>query len=117
MTMQVLMLRNRMVDGVLLASGSTQTVSDEDGAYLVANEWATRTDGVPDQRITGDGAASDITDITRDAAGNITGYTEGGVAYVLDYDSDGRVSTITGGGRTETVTYDATGEVAGVTTQ
>lgn len=52
MTMQVLMLRNRMVDGVLLASGSTQTVSDEDGAYLVANEWATRTDGVPDRVIT-----------------------------------------------------------------
>lgn len=117
MSMQVLMLRHRMVNGVLLASGSTQTVTDSDGAYLVASGWATRTDGVPDQRITGDAAASDITDITRDASGNYIGYTEGGVAYVIDYDSQGRVSTITGGGRTETVTYDAAGEVAGVTTQ
>ncbi len=53
MSMQVLMLRNRMVNGVLLASGSTQTVADDVGAYLVASGWATRVDGVPDRVITG----------------------------------------------------------------
>lgn len=69
MSMQILMLRNRMVNGVLLASGSTQTVADSDGAYLVASGWATRVDGVPDRVITGSVDVPTI-DSTTGALGN-----------------------------------------------
>lgn len=91
MTMQVLMLRNRMVDGVLLASGSTQTVSDEDGAYLVANEWATRTDGVPDRII----SANVANPITGPAATVPCALNPAGVVWSLLVTSADDADTVT----------------------
>lgn len=91
MTMQVLMLRNRMVDGALLAAGSTQTVSDEDGAYLVANEWATRKDGVPDRVI----SMNVANPITGPAAAVPCALNPAGVVWSLRVTSSDGADTVT----------------------
>lgn len=118
MTMQVLMLRNRMVDGVLLASGSTQTVSDEDGAYLVANEWATRTDGVPDRVITDsvdvptiDPTTGTLVNPSTGDPAKISGYVPlalSGATLTLDSTHLSRLCQVTTGASDSTVTLPAT---------
>lgn len=59
---------------------------------------------------------NNLSNITKNSNGDITGYTLDGTAYTITYDSSDRVTTITGGGKTQTVSYDSSGDVTGVTT-
>ena len=47
------------------------------------------------------------------ANGQLTGYTEDGIAYAITYNANGTLNTITGGGTTGTVSYN-NGSVTGI---
>ncbi|SDH08771.1 YD repeat-containing protein [Paraburkholderia phenazinium] len=55
----------------------------------------------------GDGAWTPgaVSGLTYNGAGQLTGYTEDGIAYELAYNTDGTLNTITGGGSVGTVSY------------
>lgn len=63
----------------------------------------------------GDGtwAPGAISDLTFNGSGQLSGYTEDGIAYALAYNGDGTLNTITGGGSVGTVSYNA-GAVTGI---
>jgi YD repeat-containing protein len=46
-----------------------------------------------------------VSGLTYNGSGQLTGYTEDGIAYVLTYNTDGTLNTITGGGSVGTVSY------------
>lgn len=61
------------------------------------------------------GAATPVSNITRNADGTVSGYTWGGVNYAVTYHPSGfGIQTITGGGKTTTVSYSASGQITGV---
>jgi YD repeat-containing protein len=55
----------------------------------------------------GDGtwAPGAVSGLTYNGAGQLTGYTEDGIAYELAYNTDGTLNTITGGGSVGTCSY------------
>lgn len=55
----------------------------------------------------GDGtwAAGAVSGLTYNGSGQLTGYTEDGIAYELAYNGDGTLNTITGGGSVGTLSY------------
>ncbi|MGF6963035.1 YD repeat-containing protein [Paraburkholderia sp. WC7.3g] len=63
----------------------------------------------------GDGtwAAGAVSGLTYNGSGQLTGYTEDGIAYALAYNGDGTLNTITGGGSVGTVAY-SNGAVTGI---
>jgi YD repeat-containing protein len=46
-----------------------------------------------------------VSGLTYNGAGQLTGYTEDGIAYELAYNTDGTLNTITGGGSVGTCSY------------
>lgn len=56
-----------------------------------------------------------LSSITTNGNGDVSGYTLDGIAYVVTYDGSNRVSTVVGGGKTQTVSYDGSGDVSGIT--
>lgn len=63
----------------------------------------------------GDGtwAPGAVSNLTYNGSGQISGYTEDGIAYTLAYNGDGTLNTITGGGSVGTVSY-SNGVVTGI---
>lgn len=55
-----------------------------------------------------------LSSITTNGSGDISGYTLDGTSYIITYDGSSRVSTIVGGGKTQTVSYDGSGDVSGI---
>ena len=79
MTMRVTMLSTRMGEsGTLLTAGSTYTVSDAFGAYLVGYKYATDTD----LELTPP-SSEDHPYVLRDASGNVTGLSAGGDEFPI----------------------------------
>jgi len=57
-------------------------------------------------------SAAALSAVTYDGSNRVTGYTLGGVAYVVAYPSSTSI-TITGGGKVTTITLDGSGRVVG----
>lgn len=58
-------------------------------------------------------AGGQVSDVVRDGSGNITSYTENGIAYTMTYNADGTVHTISGGGVVKALQYDGNGQFSG----